>query len=178
MDTTDPQPRDSHVRNRTGGRAVRLRRRGFSLDMTPLVDVAFLLLTFFMFATTMAQPHVMEMAMPPDLVDLVHPISYLNIYLRQDGALFKRIGDGGPLERLERRSLRGLAAGQYAADDAVVALRVDTAARYGELVDLIDQLRHGERIANERKGDSHQGWVGRFSIERMTPAERKEVGTL
>lgn len=42
------------------------KRVGFVLDMTPLVDITFLLLTFFMFTTTMATPQVMEMSVPPE----------------------------------------------------------------------------------------------------------------
>ena len=34
--------------------------------MTPLVDVAFLLLTFFMFTTSMSRPQTMEINLPPD----------------------------------------------------------------------------------------------------------------
>ena len=31
---------------------VKVKRRGFAIDMTPLVDITFLLLTFFMFTAT------------------------------------------------------------------------------------------------------------------------------
>lgn len=44
----------------------KMKRVGFHLDMTPLVDITFLLLTFFMFTTTMAAPQVMEMSIPPE----------------------------------------------------------------------------------------------------------------
>src|SRR5512133_102859 len=42
------------------------RRMGVRIDMTPLVDVAFLLLTFFMFTTSMSRPQTMEINLPPD----------------------------------------------------------------------------------------------------------------
>jgi len=180
MDTTDPQPRDSHVRNRTARRTMRFRRRGFSLDMTPLVDVAFLLLTFFMFATTMAQPQVIEMRVPPDglFIDYIVPPTFLTIYLRRDGSLFWKKEEGSALRRLAMKEVRGLVAHHDLMKGASIALRVDTAARYERLIDLIDQIRHAERVSNEREGDLHQGWNGGFSIERMTPSEQKEVGTL
>jgi biopolymer transport protein ExbD len=42
------------------------RRLGVRIDMTPLVDVAFLLLTFFMYTTSMSRPQTMEINLPPD----------------------------------------------------------------------------------------------------------------
>jgi biopolymer transport protein ExbD len=36
------------------------------IDMTPMVDLAFLLVTFFMFATTLAKPSAMQVTMPDD----------------------------------------------------------------------------------------------------------------
>ena len=42
------------------------KRVGVRMDMTPMVDVAFLLLTFFMLTTTFNTPQVMEISLPPD----------------------------------------------------------------------------------------------------------------
>ena len=54
----------THERAKRGKHSKRKKKKriGFHLDMTPLVDITFLLLTFFMFTTTMATPQVMEMS--------------------------------------------------------------------------------------------------------------------
>ena len=44
-----------------GGKRKKKSRVGFRLDMTPLVDITFLLLTFFMLTTSMITPQKMEM---------------------------------------------------------------------------------------------------------------------
>jgi len=56
-----PRERKSH-----GKKRKKARRLGVRIDMTPLVDVAFLLLTFFMYTTTMSRPQTMEINLPPD----------------------------------------------------------------------------------------------------------------
>ena len=42
------------------------RRIGISIDMTPMVDVAFLLLIFFMCTTVFRKPQALEINLPPD----------------------------------------------------------------------------------------------------------------
>ncbi|EJF08944.1 biopolymer transporter ExbD [Pontibacter sp. BAB1700] len=50
--------------NPAKGSRKRARNNGFHLDMTPMVDLAFLLLTFFMLTTTFAKLQTMEINMP------------------------------------------------------------------------------------------------------------------
>ena len=43
------------------------------VDMTPIVDLAFLLLTFFMLTTTFIKPQVMELKLPENKQDQIQP---------------------------------------------------------------------------------------------------------
>ena len=42
----------------------KMKRVGIAIDMTPLVDVAFLLLTFFMMTTQFKPPEAVEIKLP------------------------------------------------------------------------------------------------------------------
>ena len=46
------------------GGKVRAKKQSTKIDMTPMVDLAFLLLTFFMLTTTFSKPQTMEIVMP------------------------------------------------------------------------------------------------------------------
>ena len=46
------------------GGKQRAKKMSTKIDMTPMVDLAFLLLTFFMLTTTFAKPNVMQLTMP------------------------------------------------------------------------------------------------------------------
>ena len=59
-DVAEPKAKGKGKKRKKG------RRLGIRIDMTPLVDVAFLLLTFFMFTTSMSRPQTMEINLPPD----------------------------------------------------------------------------------------------------------------
>lgn len=57
------QQQDSGGKGKHGGKP-KAKKQSTHVDMTPMVDLAFLLLTFFMLATTFAKPQTMEINMP------------------------------------------------------------------------------------------------------------------
>ena len=82
-----PQPKAKRGKN---SKRKKKKRVGFVLDMTPLVDIAFLLLTFFMFTTTMVTPQIMEMSVPPDVENQVEvkQSELFTILIRKDDSVF------------------------------------------------------------------------------------------
>lgn len=55
---------DSGGGGKKGGGKVRSKKAGGKPDMTPMVDLGFLLITFFMYTTTFGKPNMMKLNMP------------------------------------------------------------------------------------------------------------------
>ncbi|TXH21359.1 MAG: biopolymer transporter ExbD [Chitinophagaceae bacterium] len=78
------------------GGKVRSKKQNTRVDMTPMVDLGFLLITFFMFTTTFSKPNVMDLGLPakpkadqpkppPTEIDLTNSISLI---LGKDNRIF------------------------------------------------------------------------------------------
>ncbi len=65
------------------------KRVGFKLDMTPMVDVGFLLLTFFMLSTTFKPQDVAEVTIPQSHSAIKLPdINLITITVDKDGGVY------------------------------------------------------------------------------------------
>jgi len=87
---------EKKARRKIPGLRVRVKRRiGIRLDMTPMVDIGFLLLIFFMCTTVFRQPQAMEITLPeanaPNV--MVSQDNVLTLKLKNDGNMFWYLGD-------------------------------------------------------------------------------------
>lgn len=55
-----------NVNNQRGEKRGKPKRMNLRVDFTPMVDMNMLLITFFMFCTTLSMPQIMKIAMPTD----------------------------------------------------------------------------------------------------------------
>ncbi|MER3328084.1 MAG: biopolymer transporter ExbD [Candidatus Kapaibacterium sp.] len=158
------------------------KRVGFVLDMTPLVDITFLLLTFFMFTTTMATPQVMEMKVPPE-IDVpveVKESQLLSILVDEDGDLFYFRGQG-EAEELKMKDLRNLAIKENLKqiNDLIIVLKVSDNVDYGTVVQALDELNLAEAgIVDEMRSKRNQTDFKRsrkFTIADLTEEDLEKI---
>jgi len=142
------------------GKRKKGRRLGIRIDMTPLVDVAFLLLTFFMYTTSMSRPQTMEINLPPDKnVKVEIPeTTLLTLRVNDKGTIYWNFALDAP-KIIDFKDLRAfLIDKQNAIPKLTVVLKIDRQGKYKMMVDLIDELNV-----------SH---VQRFSIAPLTDPDK------
>ena len=161
MASVDTAPRGGHDRKK--GKKKKKRRLGVKIDNTPMVDVAFLLLTFFMLTTTMNRPQTMEINLPPDKeVTIEVPESnLLTLRVKEDGSIFWNIAKEKPV-RVEYKALRALMVQKSQQNPKLITLiKLDRKGKYHMMVDIMDELN----LAN----------ITRFSLAPMLDGDKKEL---
>lgn len=156
------------------GKKPRARQHKFHLDMTPMVDLAFLLLTFFMLTTTFAKPRVMQLQMP--VQDPNHPAEVgrshaMTILLGAGHQVFYYFGLNAPAEasvpvptlhatdfgpRGIRQALLARGRQQPA---PVVLIAAGPRAKYSDMVAILDEMN----ITDQKK----------YALVPLTAADRQ-----
>ncbi|HXA01169.1 MAG TPA: biopolymer transporter ExbD, partial [Cytophagaceae bacterium] len=132
-----------------GGKNNKKRAKKVStkIDMTPMVDLAFLLITFFMFTTSLTQPQAMELNMPytkDNKTTKLRQDLALTIILGEGNKVFWYTGIENPKVETTDYSSGGIREvlkekKQQIAGLVVVIKAVET-SRYKNLVDIIDEM--------------------------------------
>ncbi|GAB3202668.1 biopolymer transporter ExbD [Pontibacter aydingkolensis] len=137
------------------GGKKRSKKMSVHLDMTPMVDLAFLLLTFFMLTTTFSKPQTMEINMPIKDVDESEQIALkasnaMTIILGENDKLYYYFGLGDPAENPEvlesdysgngiRKVL--ISPRVKSNDKMTVMIKAMEKSRYKNVVDILDELK-------------------------------------
>lgn len=152
------------------------RRIGIRIDMTPMVDIAFLLLIFYMVTTVFSAPQAMEISMPPDK-DATVPIAeskLLTIIVDEDENLYWNMARETP-QPLEFDSLRALLLRQNEEQPKLVTVVVISKdAHFTKMVDVIDEIQIVERHFKE----TNPKFSYRFSLRPFSEYEKRIIDEL
>lgn len=132
----------SHAASRKAGLA---KHRSTKIDMTPMVDLAFLLLTFFILTTTFNKSRVLEVGMP-DKQGGSSPVSaknVLNLVLVEDNKIFWWMGVSPPVVSTDYSAggVRKLLL-EKSGDNPrlIVLIKPKDHARFQNVVDILDEM--------------------------------------
>lgn len=162
--------------NNAEPRKIRAKRQNTSIDFTAMVDLAFLLITFFMLTTTLSKPMSMDLAMPepiekPMPVDenrtMTILIDHLNVaqcYMGKFSGDTKKITLGTTDLRKEL-ALRKKEVYAYSASigkpeqGLIVLIKPGKQSNYRNLIDVLDEMAILD--------------VSTYAITDLEPAEQK-----
>ncbi len=139
------------------------------IDLTPMVDLGFLLITFFMFTTTLAKPKTMEINMPykdehmkDEEKNKIKNSVALTILLSRDHRVYYYEGIGDNPEQApdikvttfssskgirdviinKKKTVDGMkrSGALTAKDETTVLIKPDSTSTYGDLVNMLDEM--------------------------------------
>ncbi|PWV53633.1 biopolymer transporter ExbD [Chitinophaga sp. S165] len=151
-------------------KGTRSKKLSTRVDMTPMVDLGFLLITFFMLTTTMSQPKVMKLLMPAvpkdnERPNVISESKSLTILLGANNSVSYYEGIGNdPLHPpvvkhttfANNNGIRDIIINKrdevikvHGRDDLTVLIKADKSANYKNVVDIMDEMliNHVERYA-------------------------------
>ena len=126
------------------------------VDLTPMVDLGFLLITFFIFTTTMSQPTAMRLFLPkdtdkPEEQNKVKASGALTLILAKDNSIFYYEGelapDGSNFKNTGFKEIRDIIINKKRStspDDFVVVIKPTPEATYKNTVDILDEMTINE----------------------------------
>ncbi|MBO9565501.1 MAG: biopolymer transporter ExbD [Niastella sp.] len=126
------------------------------VDLTPMVDLGFLLITFFIFTTTMSQPTAMRLFLPkdtekPEDQNKVKASGALTLILAKDNSIFYYEGelapDGNNFKNTGFKEIRDIIINKKKStnpEDFVVVIKPTPDATYKNTVDILDEMTINE----------------------------------
>ena len=149
---------------------VRSKKTSTRIDMTPMVDLAFLLLTFFVMTTTLNKPQTMEITMPEkpkaeDKQPMVNEKRVLTVVLGGEDKIYWYLGITDPkveLSNFSNDGIRKVLLQQNAQiNEMVVLIKPSDQSKYKNVVDILDEMN----ISN----------IARFALVDITPVDKELI---
>ena len=155
--------------HKKGGK-VRSKKTSTRIDMTPMVDLAFLLLTFFVMTTTLNKPQTMEITMPEKPKDeeeapKVNEREVLTIVLGENDKVYYYAGITDPEVKVTNFSATGirrvLLKNKNEIPKLVVLIKALDTSKYKNMVDILDEMNINV--------------IQRFALVDTTPVDKELI---
>ena len=150
------------------GGKIRSKKTSTRIDMTPMVDLAFLLLTFFVMTTTLNKPQTMEITMPeedekePPKVNEKH---VLTLIMGKNDKIYYYIGITDPEVKVTNFSNTGirklLLENKRDIPKLIVLIKSLDESKYKNMVDILDEMAINS--------------IQRYAIVDVTPVDKELI---
>lgn len=132
-----------------GPGVAKSKKQSTRVDLTPMVDLGFLLITFFIFSTTMSQPTALNLNMPKDTKDETESMKVkesgsLTIMLGKGNVVYYYYGiDPTTMQTTTYKGIRDIILAKKKstpAEDLFIIIKPDKDATYKNAVDMLDEM--------------------------------------
>lgn len=143
------------------------------VDLTPMVDLGFLLITFFIFTTTMSQPTAMKLFLPkdtdkPEEQNKAKESGALTLLLGANDNVYYYEGqlspDGSNFKSSTMKQVRDVIINKKRStnkEDLVIVIKAGEESTYRDVVDILDEMTIND--------------IGRYALVEITPGEQQLV---
>lgn len=148
---------EMEVADKGDGKKKRSKKMSTRVDFTPMVDLGFLLITFFMLATTLSKPQAMELNVPAKTDDttdnqVIKESKALTLILGENDTLHYYVGITEPevgfidfsvpknIEPIIYERQRVVQQNFGDKDELVILIKAMAASRYKNLVNILDEM--------------------------------------
>ncbi|WP_207495725.1 ExbD/TolR family protein [Aridibaculum aurantiacum] len=143
------------------------------VDLTPMVDLGFLLITFFIFTTTMSQPTAMRLFLPkdadkPEEQNKAKESGALTLMLGKNTGVFYYEGQldptGSNFKSSTMKQIRDVIIEKKRrtpADDLVIVIKPGPESTYKDVVDILDEMTIND--------------IKRYALVEISPVEAQLV---
>ncbi|MEO8962205.1 MAG: biopolymer transporter ExbD [Ginsengibacter sp.] len=146
------------------------KKQSTRVDLTPMVDLGFLLITFFIFTTTVSEPTSMNLNMPKDTKDQdqvtkVKESGSMTLMLGKGNVIYYYYGgDPATMQTTGYKDVRKLILEKKRttpAEDLFIIIKPDKDATYKNAVDILDEMDIND--------------IGRYAMVDPTPDEYSKI---
>ena len=147
------------------------RRISVRLDMTPMVDIAFLLLIFYMVSTVFSEPQAMEINLPPETEIPVKESKVIILRVDEFNKLYWGMSQEDPMLS-PWDSLRAVLVQEtQKTADLITLVKIHKLAKYSKMVDIIDEIEFIEHSYKQK----NPGYSYRFSMAPWTNGDQEAI---
>ena len=159
--------------HKKGPGVKKAKKQSTIVDMTPMVDLGFLLITFFIFTSTMSSPAAMQLFMPKDTekqeeLNKAKESGALTIMLGKGDQVYYYEGqllpDGSNFKSTNFKGIRDVIINKKRStppEDLVVVIKPNEEATYKNTVDILDEMTING--------------IKRFALVDITPQENEPL---
>lgn len=148
------------------------RRLGVKIDMTPMVDIAFLLLIFYMVSTVFAEPQAMEVNLPPSQDESPAAESkVLTLRVAPNDSIYWTLGKEDPAYVSDADLIQMLRDRVYETPGLITLVKISKSARYSRMVKILDAIE----VVEYRRQQADPEFSYTFSLAPWTRLDTRMI---